>query len=221
MNANGFKITPQREEAATLVAEDRLSDREIAKRLGINVVTLERWKLRPEFRLLVADERDRLTAEMRRIHVADKQARIDGMVGRHKQLLAVILARAAAYAGQAPGSDTGLLARKVSIVKVYDAGDESEADEPGVLYSAKKFHEVAEFALDRPLLAELREIEAAIAKELGQITTKSDLSVTGKDGGPIVVQRKSDLTDDELDRRITELESQLLGSPDTRTDRAP
>lgn len=36
--------------------------------------------------------------------------------------------------------------------------------------------------------------------------------ITGRNGGPLVVQRKSDLPDDELDRRITELESQVLGA---------
>src|SRR5690348_7043686 len=56
------KLTPKQEKAAALVADDELSDRQIAKKLRIEVCTLTRWKkTNPEFRKRVGE----LTAALR------------------------------------------------------------------------------------------------------------------------------------------------------------
>jgi hypothetical protein len=223
-NARSSRKQAQQAEAATLLA-DGLSEVQVAERIGVWPRTITRWKDEPDFRVMVAIERDRIAAEIRRVHIANKQTRIDGMVARHRALLEVITERALAYIGQAPGTGTGLLARKITLVKVYEAGDldkdgETVDNADGELFSAKKYREIPEFAIDRPLLAELREIEAAIAKELGQIINKNE--VTGKDGGPLLITDPvAKLNDDDVDRRIAELESQLLGSPDAGTPRLP
>jgi hypothetical protein len=217
MNRNGFRWTPKKERAAVLVAEDRISDRAIAEAAGCAVSTLELWKLDPSFQERVDKHRERLREEIRRVHIADKQFRIDGMVARHRQLLTIINERALAYIGQAPGAASGMLTRKVSLIKVYSAGDLDEnGDEvdnaDGDLYSAKKYREVAEFIVDKVLLSELRELEAAIAKELGQVVSKAE--VTGKDGAPLMPQvdpRMAGLSDDELDRRLAELDERING----------
>lgn len=45
----GFRWTGKRTEAALLVAQDELSNEEIAKRAGITRQGLDKWKRAPEF----------------------------------------------------------------------------------------------------------------------------------------------------------------------------
>ncbi len=45
----GFRWTAKREEAALLVAQDELSNEEIARRMGISRQALDKWKRQSEF----------------------------------------------------------------------------------------------------------------------------------------------------------------------------
>ena len=45
--------------------DDHLPDREIAAKVGVNTATLTRWKLHPEFRARVAQEREDLLRRLR------------------------------------------------------------------------------------------------------------------------------------------------------------
>jgi uncharacterized protein YjcR len=68
-NDTVFRWDARREEAADLVAGDWITDREIAAKVGIHVVTLERWKQRPEFRARVEAIVEARCAELwRRAH---------------------------------------------------------------------------------------------------------------------------------------------------------
>lgn len=62
--AAGFQWTETRCVAAALIAEDKLSDAQIASRLKIGRTTLSRWKRDPEFQT----------------KVQESVARVDGMV---------------------------------------------------------------------------------------------------------------------------------------------
>lgn len=174
-NANGFQITPQRKQAAQLVAEDRVGDREIATTVGVHVVTLERWKLRPEFQDVVAAHRQKMLDEIEREGIANKQYRIDALNDVHARLRRVMAARAEEHA-EAPGGETGVLVKTAKLIKAYNVDSEynGQDDDGETLYSAKRDLLVYEYAVDTALLKELRETSKQAAQETGQWVEKRE-----------------------------------------------
>jgi len=51
---SAFDWTKQREEAVALLADDKLSDEEIARRIGVGERTFARWKKEPAFRVCLS-----------------------------------------------------------------------------------------------------------------------------------------------------------------------
>lgn len=162
-NVPEFEWTEQRVEAAALVAQDALTDEEIASNLGIDRRTLTRWKGEAEFRQrvgeIVKETHERIVAR----GIAEKQNRIDALNRRWKLMDDVIRQRAENLTDVAGGGNTGLLVRQVK-----GAG------------SGEAFRLIEEYAVDTGLLKELREHEKQAAQELGQWTEKSDLTSNGK-----------------------------------------
>lgn len=180
-----FPLNGRREEAALLLAEDRLTDVEIAARAGVTDRQLRVWKAHPLFAARVAEHAAALAEAVRGRGIADRQNRVDALSDRWERMQAVITARAGEYAGAAPGADSGLLVRAVKLVKVYEAVrrdggaefDQVGAGSPGdLLTPGAATHEVTEWAVDTGLLRELREHEKQAAQELGQWTEKRELS---------------------------------------------
>ncbi len=151
-----FKWTAQRERAVQLVADDALTDKEIAAELGIGWQTLEAWKRRTEFAGRVADTVGTLRASVLRYEIGKKHRRIAKLQKLIDRIEALIEARADAAAhgfyGKhelAPGVETGLIVGKhvmsakgdtrvqwqfdVALVKEYRAALEQAAHELGQL----------------------------------------------------------------------------------------
>ena len=175
-----FRWTRQREEAAALVADDGQTDREIAAHLGINIVTLERWKLHPDFRARVAGIVEAVRAALEAEGIANKKVRVERLNARATKLDYIVSERAKhiaklreeAGAGEPadglarePGADTGYLLRQYKV-----AGGRA----PIVL---------EEYVVDHGTLTELRAIEKQAAQELGEWIERGEL--TGKDGEPL------------------------------------
>lgn len=160
-NANRFAWTKPRQTAALEVAKDEIGDREIAQRCGINVVTLERWKLLPEFQARVEQHRKDWREKIRRRGIAEKQNRVDALNDRWSRLQQVVAARAkSAKMKRVAGGKTGLLAHQVRGV---GGGD--------------NFREVDYFEVDTGLLREMREHEKQAAQELGEwVERREDLT---------------------------------------------
>jgi hypothetical protein len=173
-----WKWTGAREAAAVAVAKDDQDDDEIAAACKINRATLWRWKQSPEFAARVAEHLATWKAEITAKGIADVQNRVDAANDRHNRMRRIIEARAAAYAGQAPGSDEGLLVKTPMLVKVFEAAppEDDEDDEDGPMKPLKESRIVYEWALDKALLAEMRAHEDEVAKHLGQLVdrTQSD-----------------------------------------------
>lgn len=129
-------------------------------------------------------------AEIRAQGIAQVEARIQAQHARWLKMQAVIAARADAYAGEAPGSDTGLLVRQIRSV---GRGDDYQV--------------VEEWAVDTGLLAELRQVEQHTAKELGQWIDHTD-----QIGAQLLLtpEQLVALSDDELHTHLTRL-SQSAG----------
>jgi phage terminase small subunit len=123
-------------------------------------------------------------AKIEQTGIAHLQSRVDGYNERRNLLLQIVRERSQHEDYRdTPGGKTGLL---VHTVKQIGGGLTAER--------------VDEFAVDTGLLKELRELEKQAAQDLGQWSEKRE--VTGKNGGPIQIMPRVDLsqlTDDELE----------------------
>lgn len=163
-----FKWTKPRERAAKLLAEDALTDEQIAAQVGVTPRQLWNWKAAPAFsdRIaeIVAAYRDAIKAE----GIANVKNRVAAQNDRWERMQAVIAERAASEEmANVPGGKTGLLVHTYKLVG---------GKEPVVM---------DEYAVDTGLLSELRAHEKQAAQELGQWTEKQE--VTGKGGKPIAI----------------------------------
>jgi hypothetical protein len=146
--------------AAVLVAEDHLTDEEIAAEVGISKRQLEYWKAHPDFMARVDGHIKAADAEISRKGIARQMRRVQAQDDRWRRMRAVIDARGDdPDLAAAPGGDTGLLVRQQ---KALGGGD--------------NFQVVEEFAVDTGLLRELRELEKQAAQELGQWTDHHEYS---------------------------------------------
>lgn len=135
--------------AAELIAADELSDEEIAAEIGVSARTLYRWKKNENFQKLVTEYREKLTAAMWRLPIAQKRKRVATLNKLHESALRLIEARAEKYAEDedAAGGDTGLLVKTERTVGPVTT---------------------VEYAADTALMREIRALEEQAAKELGQ-----------------------------------------------------
>ena len=142
-----------RETAASLVADDTLSDMEIASKAGVGKATLERWKKVPQFYARVLEIREALRKTAVEVAlqygIANCRERMICLNELWNRLQRVVSERAKAPDMQnVPGGRTGLLVRRVRSI----GGDET----------------VDEYAVDTGLLQELREYAKQAAQEMGQ-----------------------------------------------------
>jgi hypothetical protein len=172
-------LTTVQERAALLVAEDVLSNEQIAAECGTVRRTIDRWKLLPQFIAAVEGHKTRWRAEIEAQGLANRQNRVDALQDRWERMRAVIDARADEYA-DVPGGKTGLLVRQI---KSIGFGQNNQT--------------VEEYAVDTALLKELRAHEQQAAQELGQWLDKHEHM--GKDGESLVFTIQIDRRDDDSD----------------------
>src|SRR5438270_5300704 len=114
-----WKWTSERERAAELVADDGLSDGQIAQELGINRKTLERWRKIAELRARVKSITEAAQKQALEHVIANQYGRIGFLNEMWLGLRRVIDARAIDPAMErAPGGKTGLLVRRLRSIRV-------------------------------------------------------------------------------------------------------
>lgn len=156
-NATEFTWTKKRHRAAQLVADDTLTDVEIAADLRIHKTTLERWKQRPEFIVHVREIVDAYREKIMQRGIAIKAERVRQLQQIADKLTTVMAERAEALAGEAPGGGTGTITRQLKSVGV---GENNMV--------------VEEYVVDKGLLLELRGTLEQTAKELGEWVVKHE-----------------------------------------------
>lgn len=164
-----FRWTKPKERAAVLLAEDELSDVEIAEQVGVNDATIWRWKQYPEFAARVGDHVGQLQAAMLRYRVAKKRERMRVLDELHTKLLTVIDERAVEYENDAPGAGTGL------VTKTYR-----------MIGTGREATLVTEWGVDNTTVRQILSVEEQAAKELGQWVEKGEVS--GPGGEPLVIR---------------------------------
>lgn len=198
-----FRWSGKKEKAAALVAADELPDDVIASTVGVNRRQITRWRQHPVFASRVQGLIEKVRDAVERRGISDLQNRVAAANDRWKLMQDVIAARAEEGKSHidVPGAETGLLVAKPRLVKVYQNWDpdvkEASASEPDedddVLYSAKRYVTLYEWAVDTGLLHELREIEKQSAQMLGEWSEKREL--TGPGGAEVVVHYVNDWRD--------------------------
>lgn len=189
-----FDWTAQRERAAALVAEDRLTDAAIAAEVGCSRRTITTWKAHPGFRAgvigHVADTRRALVAQ----GVGSKLYRLWLLNDAVERLVGVLRARARDKAlADVPGGALGLLVRKGVRYLPTDDG----------------FEPWFEHAVDTGLLRELRECLKQAAQEVGDWSERYELSGAGVGPVRVVEDDLSTLSDDELDDELARINARL------------
>lgn len=188
-----FLWTHARAEAAVLVAEDAVTDEEIAATVGVSRRTLTTWKQHPAFRERVAEKVAELDAAVSRFVIAKRRERVRIRDEQLAKLLTVQEERAAAYQGQAPGGGTGTQVRQL---KVIGTGDSQQV--------------IEEWVTDTGMQSEMRSLMKEAAQELGQWSEKSTVNHSGgirreivvisdPDTGPIDVTDEASFGDIEAD----------------------
>lgn len=187
-NATEFQWTGKKVRAIELVAQDDLSDSEIAKDLGINKATLERWKRNPEFTEKVNEAKSARAAALRAEGIAIKQNRIDAAVARWNDLETLRAERAADdHIASFPGGKTGFVAVDLKLVKTII---ETTANDPEGPMTSTREYWVHSF--DNTLWTAYLNIEKQIAQETGQWEEKSTIN------GEVLVRRYVGVDPDDV-----------------------
>jgi len=151
-----------------MLAEDSVSDAEIAAACGVTRPALQKWKAREEFQTRIAEIVKRRKDAALRYSIAQQDKRIADMDDRWRRMRQLIDARAEELNGAVPGGETGLLVRQI---KLSNTGIQVE-----------------EFAVDTGLLKEMRALEEQVAKELGQYADKPEAQKDAMTtSGPVTV----------------------------------
>jgi hypothetical protein len=144
--------TKTREMAAQLVADDRLTDREIAEQCGIDKATLERWKLQPTFSARVQAIIGAYAKRALKHGIARRERRVGVLNDLHNKMLQVIDERAKSKDMAAvPGGKTGIVTKTL---KGIGKGEDFQA--------------IEEYRVDTGTIAEIRDVQKQAAEELGQ-----------------------------------------------------
>jgi transposase-like protein len=150
-NVSIFKWTDERARAALLVAEDELSDIQIAQKVDITDRTLYRWKEHPDFQARVKQHIADLEASIKRFAIAKKRNRVGRQNADWLRLQQIREERAGNPAmGGVPGDETGLMIRQF---KVIGTGMNAQT--------------IEEYVVDTGLVKAQSELEKQAAGEVG------------------------------------------------------
>jgi hypothetical protein len=164
-----FRWGKARLEAAQLLAEDELTDLEIAARAGVSDRQLRRWKQAPAFRARVEALARALGDAAARHAIGHKARRVRVQQDRWERLLRIVAERGADPDMQGvPGGGTGFLVRRTKAVGTGPAA-----------------RVVDEYEFDAALAKALAEVERQAAQELGQLAMKHEHA--GPGGGPVPI----------------------------------
>lgn len=146
------------------MADDTLTDEQIAEKAGVTRAALSLWKQHPDFKARVAGILEAVRQKVLTEGIADRVNRVKRLNRDWERMQRVIEQRAADSDMEGvPGGDTGLLVHQV---KGVGKGED--------------FQLIDLYVVDAGLLAELRNTEKQAAQELGQWVEKSETENKGR-----------------------------------------
>ena len=160
--------TTNRSKAVRHVAEDMLTDEDIANDVGITRRTLTEWKRHPAFEAKRRELVEQMQERVRNEGLGRLDKRMAHYADRHARMTLLIAERGEEMADEVAGGTTGLLVRQYKSIG-----------------TGPNARQVEEYHVDTGLLRELREIEKQIAQDAGQFAERREIS--GPDGGPVPI----------------------------------
>lgn len=152
--------TRKRARAAQLVADDRLTDEQIAAELGISSKTVQRWRAEPAFAAQVEAIVDATRQALIRRGIAERQNRVDALDDLWMRAQKVIAERAADPSmATVPGGKTGMVLRTY---KTVGSGESATV--------------LPEYAWDKAIETAIVNLQVTASKELGQWVEKREQS---------------------------------------------
>lgn len=148
-----FHWNKDKEKAAFLISEDRLSLPQIAKKLSVNMSTLNTWRKHEVFIARVLEQEAAWKERVLNSGIAAKENRIRRLGELLNQVEAVRSSRANYYRDKknVPGGETGLVAVSYKFRNRKDGSQQK----------------IIEAALDKSMIDAERQIMADVAKETG------------------------------------------------------
>jgi hypothetical protein len=179
-----FRWDKRKEEAALALANDELTDEQIAERAGVCRAALCLWKQNPDFAARVESYVNEFRRRVRARGIAILERRVASLDDRWSRMHRLMTERADAPEMKAvAGGSTGLLAHDV---KAIGSGPLAE--------------KVDVYTFDAALMKEIRETERQAAQELSQWTEKHEHM--GKGGGPIDTRTTHVIDYDQIRRDL-------------------
>lgn len=179
------KWTSKHERAVPLVAEDKLSDEEIAAELEITRQWLDKWKRDPQFQERVAAYREEVRAALVAKGIRDKENRLRDLQMLRDAHVGTIEARKRDERLRGvPGAEHGLIVAEPVIVRVFEhapvrLGDPTDPDDEIVVIDDRDYLAPAKrsvmdykYTSDTATAKELRETLKQAAIEMGEWNEK-------------------------------------------------
>lgn len=167
--------------AAQLMAEDKISQQEMAKQLGVSTAALYGWRQVPEFQERVEELLEAYKARVRRRSIALLERRIDTYMDDFDAIQTIQRERGLGRNGKPLSDKVGEEGgRSTGLICVDYKG--KDADRPV-------------YKFDKAIIDSKNDLRKLLAQELGQFQEKSKQEHTGPGGGPIVsvVVNKTDM----------------------------
>jgi hypothetical protein len=204
---SAFSWTHRTIPAAQAVAEDRLTDEQIAASVGVTKQTLERWKKHPEFQQRVAEIVEKYRQAVLSEGIADVVNRVKALGDRWGRMQQVIEARGKRYRDYRAKYDDD------PVVSTNFIPDEAETGLVILIETPTKEGLKREWSVDTSLLSEMRATEKQAAIEVGQWQEKKDITSGGNPLSSIHLLALSEVSDEDLERRIEAAERRKAKAP--------
>lgn len=162
-----------KQEALELLAEGRMSYREVAKKLGIHSATLYNWKRKdPEFRAKLDAMIEEANELARDRYFASKEKRVEGMNRLLVKIEDALVAQAMLTPGLDEGSKDEEAIRAMLATGLYNKQFKSVGSGPLAMA-------ITEYTFSSATLDMYLKIQKQIAQETGQWTEKSEVEHKG------------------------------------------
>lgn len=171
----------KKHKAAILLAEDELTDRQIAEKLKMARSVLSEWKLNPDFAAVQKMYEDEIIAEALQLPIAKKTERLRGLNDLVTRYWQVIEQRGKTYSLRAESPEEAALNVFGTSTPPWAASG-MYVEQPKIAANGKT---VTEWAFDKALDSAIKDAYREAAAETGQRTEKHEH--TGPEGAPLTV----------------------------------
>lgn len=169
--ADPSTLTAKQLKAATLVAEDTLSNQRIAEECKVTRQTIDNWKKLPAFQNAVRQKTQELDDAVSQLRFAKRRERIRALNEQAEDYLTIVSERGSWFAQHEPDVPGGRTGRIVRTERVIGVGKAAQV--------------TVEYELDKGLESQFDSVLVQLAKERGE-WSDGKRELTGPNGSPLL-----------------------------------